>query len=141
MRVEIENMRLVNIANFMYGLSLVRKQSRMRRRFIQMIEDRYKQVELERQEILKEHSYKDENGEAIIKEDNNYDIMDYDALAQDVNELNREKFVIEGGDNRELIKTMKEILRKFEDVEYEGQDSDTYDYLCDQFKIDEGENE
>lgn len=56
---------------------------------------------------------------------------------RDLAELNEEVRVIEGADNREMIRTMKDVLKKFEDVEYEGQEPETYDYLCDQFKIDE----
>lgn len=140
MKVEIENGKLAVAINFMYGLKLARKQSRMRRRFISIMSDRLKLVEEDRKELLKEHSHKDEKGEAIVKDDGNYDIKDMIAFSNDLKELYAERLVIEGGDNREMISTIKEVLKKFEDVEYEGQESEIYDYLCDQFNIDELDN-
>lgn len=136
MKIEIENGKLAATINFMYGLKLVRKQSRFRRHFIHQMNDRLKQVEEDRKALLEEHSHKDEDGKAIVN-DGHYDVKDMVAFSNDQKELFSEKLVIEGGDNREMIQTLKTVLKKFEDEEYEGQDSEIYDYLCDQFKIDE----
>lgn len=136
MKVEIEYGKLAAAINFMYDLKLVRKQSRMRRKFIKIMTERLKEVEEERKELLKEHSRKDENGEAIIKPDGNYDVKDMVAFSNDLKELYTEKLVIEGEDNREMIRTIKEILRKFENEEYQGQTSEIYDYLWEQFGLD-----
>ncbi len=139
MKVEIENGKLAAAINFMYDLKLARKQSRMRRRLIKLMSERLQEVEEERKELLKEHSHKDENGEPIVKENGNYDVKDIVAFSNDLKELYAEKMVIEGGDNREMLYTVKHILKKFEDEEYEGQESEIYDYLCDQFEIDNEE--
>lgn len=139
MKVELENGKLTQIANFMYGLKLARKQSRFRRRFIDMLQERAKLVDEDRIELLKEHSNKDENGEPIIHE-GSYDVKDMTAFKEDLQELYAEKMVIEGGDNREMIRTIKTALKKFEDVEYDGQESEIYDYLCDQFGVDDEDN-
>ncbi|MGW6383804.1 hypothetical protein [Peribacillus butanolivorans] len=136
MRVEIENGKLVTAINFMYELKLTRKHSRFRRHFINLMNESLKVVEDDRKELLKEHSHKDEKGEAIVK-DGQYDVKDMDALSNDLKELNAEKLVIEGGDNREMIRTIKHVLKKFEDEEYEAQASEIYDYLCEQFSVDE----
>ncbi|WP_313429791.1 hypothetical protein [Siminovitchia terrae] len=136
MKIEIENGKLAAAINFMYGVKLARKQSRFRRHFIQQMSDRLKQVEEDRKALLEEHSHKDGDGKAIVK-DGQYDVKDMVAFSNDVKELNKEKLVIEGGDNREMIRTIKVVLEKLEDEEYEGQDSEIYDYLCDQFKVDE----
>lgn len=143
MKVEIENMMLLPASNFLYGLKLVRKQSRMRRRFIKMLNDRNEEFMGERKQLQEEYSNKDEEGNAIIINDE-YDIPKgeaWDKFIEDTKELSKEKYVIEGGDNREMIRTIQEILRKFEDEEYEGQESDVYDYLCEEFKIDEEERD
>ncbi|MBD8006525.1 hypothetical protein H9631_15710 [Bacillus sp. Sa1BUA2] len=100
--------------------------------------DRLKQVEEDRKALLEEHSHKDGEGKAIV-EDGQYDVKDMVAFSNDMKELNKEKFVIDGGDNREMIRTVKMVLEKLEEEEYEGQDSEIYDYLCDQFKVDEEE--
>lgn len=135
MRVEIENGKLVTAINFMYELKLTRKHSRFRRHFINLMNESLKVVEVDRKELLKEHSHKDEKGEALVK-DGQYDVKDMDALSNDLKELNAEKLVIEGGDNREMIRTIKHILKKVEDEEYEAQASEIYDYLCEQFSVD-----
>ncbi|MGE7766675.1 hypothetical protein [Peribacillus sp. NPDC096540] len=136
MRVEIENGKLVTAINFMYELKLTRKHSRFRRHFINLMNESLKVVEDDRKELLEEHSHKDEKGEAIVK-DGQYDVKDMEALSNDLKELNTEKLVIEGGDNREMIRTIKHVLKKVEDEEYEAQASEIYDYLCEQFRVDE----
>ena len=88
--------------------------------------------------MLEAHANKDEDGKAIIN-DGQYDIIDMVAFSNEQKELYAETLVIEGGDNREMIRTIKQVLKKLEDEEYEAQESDIYDYLCDQFAIDEEE--
>nr|WP_017552428.1 hypothetical protein [Heyndrickxia coagulans] len=68
-------------------------------------------------------------------------MKDMKAFNEDLQELYSEKMVIEGGDNREMLRTIKAVLKKFEDTEYEGQQSEIYDYLCDQFGVDDEEDE
>ena len=138
MKIEIENLMLASASNYLYSLKLVRKQSRMRRRLIKLLNERNEVYVEDRKELQEEHANKDEDGKAIIN-DGNYDIPDMVAFSNDLKELNKEKLVIEGSDNREMIRTVKEILRKFENEEYEAQESDAYDYLCEQFEIDEDE--
>ncbi|MEK3887444.1 hypothetical protein [Bacillus sp. FSL K6-3431] len=138
MKIEIENGKLAAAINFMYDVKLVRKQSRFRRYLIEKLNDRLTVVEEDRKELLKDHSHKDGNGEAIIN-DGQYDVKDMVAFSNDLKELNQEKLVIEGGDNREMIRTIKVVLKKLEDIEYEGESSEIYDYLADQFDIDNEE--
>lgn len=140
MKIEIENGKLKLIGDFLYSLKLVRKQSRMRRRLIKLIDERNKIYLEDRKELQEEHANKDDEGKAIIK-DEKYDIPDMVAFSDSLKELNEEKYVIEGGDHREMIRTMKVILKNLEDEEYEAQESEIYDYLCDQFEIDEEEGE
>lgn len=137
MKVILENGKLSAVNQYLYGLNLTRKHSRFRRRLIDKINERLKVVEEDRKALLEEHANKDPEGKAIILENGNYDIRDMVAFSNDIKELNTETLVIEGGDNREMIRTIQQVLRKFEDVEYEGQDSEIYDYLCDQFAIEE----
>lgn len=139
MKIEIENGKLALAINFMYGLKLARKQSRFRRHFIHQMTDRLKQVDEDRQALLEEHSHKDGEGKAIMN-DGNYNVKDMIAFSNDLKELNKEKFVVDGGDNQEMINTIKVVLENLENEEYEGQDSEIYDYLCDQFQV-EGEEQ
>lgn len=138
MKIEIENGKLGAVSNFLYEVLLVRKQSRHRRYLIELLNKRLERIEEDRKELLEAHSNKDEKGEAIIK-DSQYDIKDMVAFSNEQKELYKEVLVIEDGDNREMIRTMKVVLKKLEDEEYEAQDSEIYDYLCDQFDIDDEE--
>lgn len=139
MKIEIENGKLALAINFMYGLKLARKQSRFRRHFIHQMTNRLKQVDEDRKALLEEHSHKDGEGKAIMN-DGNYNVKDMIAFSNDLKELNKEKFVVDGGDNQEMITTIKVVLENLENEEYEGQDSEIYDYLCDQFQV-EGEEQ
>lgn len=138
MKVEIKNEMIPLITEFVGGLPLVRKHSRFRRELIKMLSEQHEKVEDQRMEIVKEHCEKDSAGNPIIKE-KAYSIPEenQDKYHEDVAELMNEVYVIEGGNNRELIRTMRTILLKFENQEYQGKESATYDYLCEQFKIDE----
>lgn len=136
MKVEIHKGKLIGIINFMRELGLNRKQSRMRRQLIKILERKNKAYLDDREEILKEHADKDENGDPIVN-NNQYKVANQTALAEDINELSEEVVVIEGGDNREMNRAMKPILKKFEEEEYGGTKSEVYDYLCDQFGVDE----
>jgi len=137
MRIEIENGKLVDSINYLYGLKLARKQSRFRRRLINQLKERLKVYEEDRKELLEEHSNKDAEGNAIIDKAGKYDVKDLLAYQKDLKELDDEIMVIEGGDNREMIRTVQKVLRKYEEEEYEGKESEAYDYLCEQFGIDE----
>lgn len=139
MRLEITNGKIGVIGSYLYGLKLVRKQSRMRRRLIDLLNDRNELYVKDRKALQEEHAEKDSKGEPVIK-DSNYVIPDMVSFSQDLRVLNDEVYVIEGGDYRDMLRTIKEMLKKFEDEEYEGPDSEAYDYLCDQLDVDnEGE--
>lgn len=138
MKIEIENGKLAAASNFLYGVLLVRKQSRHRRYLIELLNKRLERVEEDRKELLEAHSHTDDYGKPRIN-DGQYDIKDLEAFSNEQKELYKEVLVIEGGDNREMIRTMKVVLKKLEDEEYEAQDSEIYDYLCDQFDIDDEE--
>lgn len=140
MKVEIENSKLVAAGNYLYSLKMVRKQSRMRRRFINLLEERNEIYKEDLKELQEHHANKDSEGKAIII-DGQYDIKDMVAFSNDLKELNEEKLVIEGGDNREMLRTIKTELEKYVEVEYEGSESEIYDYLCDAFQIDEEKGE
>ena len=139
MKIEIENGKLAAASNFLYGVKLVRKQSRHRRHLIELIGKRLERLEEDRKELLESHSHTDDYGKPRIH-DGKYDVKDMVAFSNDQKELYKEALVIEGGDNREMIRTIKQVLKKLEDEEYEAQESDIYDYLCDQFAVDEEEN-
>ncbi|GGH83512.1 hypothetical protein JOD43_002108 [Pullulanibacillus pueri] len=140
MKIEIENGKLQQSIDYLFTLKLSRKQSRARRHLIDQLKERKKRVDADRMELINEYSKKDSEGNPVV-ENNIYIMKDQEAFNEAINELNEEKMVIEGGDHREMIRTVKRVLKKLidDEVEYEGVRSETFDYLCDQFKADEDE--
>lgn len=142
MKVTIKKGLMVPIANFLYEIELVRKQSRMRRQLIKILNGHEETLKEDKHHMLEEHSKKDEEGKALIM-DGQYQLADKDAFTKDLKELTEEEIVIEGEGNREMIRSIRSTLKKLEDNVYKGSDSEIYDYLCDQFSVDElegGEN-
>lgn len=142
MKVTIKKGLMVPIANFLYEIELVRKQSRMRRQLIKILNGHEEILKEDKRHMLEEHSKKDEEGKALII-DGQYQLADKDAFTKDLKEITEEEIVIEGEGNREMIRSIRSTLKKLEDNVYKGSDSEIYDYLCDQFSVDElegGEN-
>lgn len=142
MKVTIKKGLMVPIANFLYEIELVRKQSRMRRQLIKILNGHEETLKEDKRHMLEEHSKKDEEGKALII-DGQYQLSDKDTFTKDLKELTEEEIVIEGEGNREMIRSIRSTLKKLEDNVYKGSDSEIYDYLCDQFSVDElegGEN-
>ncbi|UOQ85699.1 DUF1617 family protein [Gracilibacillus salinarum] len=134
MQVTIENGKLGQAVSLLFELSLKGKQSRHRTKFINKLSERLKEVDQQRVELAKEHAKKDEEGEPIMIEDGKrYDIEDENAFQKDLKELYEEQLVIDGGDNEEMLKTLRNVLLNCEEV-FRGTDAVIYDYLCDQFE-------
>lgn len=131
MKMEIENQKLIAAHDFMYKLELVRKKSRARRELVEMIKARLDKNVTTRKEILEEHSHKDDEGNAIV-ENENYQIKDMQKAQEDLDEFNQEKMVIEGGEQRELLRTLRAIFEGLEEKEFGAEESEIYDYLYDQ---------
>ncbi|NMH72772.1 hypothetical protein HF078_06790 [Bacillus sp. RO2] len=114
----------------------------MRRQLIKILNEHEETLKDDKRHMLEEHSKKDEEGKALIN-DGQYQLTDKDAFTKDLKELTEEEIVIEGEGNREMIRSIRSTLKKLEDNVYKGSDSEIYDYLCDQFSVDElegGEN-
>lgn len=139
MKIAIKVSYLPTATEFLYNLSLKGKQSRHRSRFVKAIQEKWKQVAEEEQDLLKEFAGVDENGEPKKKEDGSFDIKDVKGFKEQQKELFDELFVIEGGDATGYLKTVKEILFNY-DEEVSGKTAEVYDYLCEVFEKSENEN-
>src|SRR5690606_26516304 len=101
-----------------------------------LLNNRLNEVAEQENELLKEHCYLDDKGNPKKKFVNGteyWDVKDVEAFSKDKTELYEEEMVIEGGNNHEMLKTVKEILLNC-DREFSGQEAEVYDYLCDQFE-------
>lgn len=134
MKIAIENAKLGQVHDLLFNLSLKGKQSRHRTRFLKLIEDRIKEVTEQERQLLKEHCHLGEDGEPKkIDDGKRWDVKDLEEFAKDKRELYEEKLIIEGGDYHGMLKTLKSIVLDCE-VEWQGQQAFTYDYLCEQFE-------
>ncbi|SEA54143.1 Protein of unknown function [Thalassobacillus cyri] len=134
MQVKIKHEQIGQAIDLLFHLSLKGKQSRHRTTFIKKLTERLHEVEGQRNDLAKEHSFLDEEGNPkMLDNGKRYDIKDMEAFQKDVQELYEEELVLEGGDNQRMLTTVKEVLLN-SDESYSGKKALTYDYLCEQFE-------
>lgn len=137
MEVRIINDLLERSIRLLFNLSLKGKQSRHRSKLIKQMNERLQEVAEQEQELIKEHANLDKDGNPKTnKEGTHWDIKDISAFAQDKNELYSEEMVIDGGDNQAMLLTVREVLDNC-DESFSGEQAVLYEYLCEQFKVDE----
>lgn len=140
MKITIKNDRIQQAIGLLFEMKLKAKKSRQRTKFVKILSTRAQEMVDQEKELLKEHCELDKEGEPLKTDDGKgYKPKDMDAFIKDQKELFEEELVIEGGDNREMIRTMKKVLDDF-DEELSGQKAVVYDYLCDQFEKESEEN-
>ena len=134
MQVKITNEKLGQAISLLFDLSLKGKQSRHRSKFIKALDERLKEVAEQEQELIKEHCHLDDEDKPKTKNNGQeWDVKNVVAFRKDKIELLEEGLVIDGGDNEDMLKTVKTVLFDCE-KEFRGQDAQVYDYLCDQFE-------
>lgn len=139
LKISIKNVILGKIVDFFYDISLKGKQSRHRTKFIKLLGEKSKEYDEGFMQILKEHDGLDADGEIKTKESGGttvYDIDDIDGFVKERNVLNEEEAIIDGSDNQLMLKTVRTVLDEF-DEEISGQEAVLYDFLCEQFRVDE----
>jgi hypothetical protein len=94
------------------------------------MQEKWKEVVEEEQELLKEFAGVNEEGNPKKKEDENFDVK---SFKEQQKELLDELFVIEGGDATGYLRTVKEILFDY-DEEVIGKTAEVNDYLCEVFE-------
>ena len=141
MQVKIENIKISPVIKILYDIPLKGKQSRHRTKFIKLLDGRLKEVGEEESEILKEHCHLDDDGNPKkTDKGTQWDVKNIEYFANDRNELYREEFVIDGGNNQEILNTVKDILGNLA-RDFSGQDATIYNELCDAFGVDEDEKD
>jgi seryl-tRNA synthetase len=113
----IEKQEAQPLVEFLQKPELKNKVARLRNKLVKKLTEIVKETDEERIELCKEHSDKDENGEAIVN-DNQYQVQDLEALNADLQELYAEEVAIEVG----------EYSNNFEPL-FEHLESDEFDYL------------
>jgi hypothetical protein len=135
MQVKIKNMYLQASGSFLYELSLRGKQSRYRSKLVKILNEKLKELAEDELNLIKEYTGEDKDGNPIKNEQGSYDVSDVEKFKKEQQELLDEEAVIEGEGNREMIKTVKQILSEY-DGEVSGKEADAFDYLYDAFAVD-----
>ena len=132
MRLEIENIKLVESINILDKLSLKGLKSIHRTRLSKQLQEKLQRLSEEEKELKKEHCNLDENGEPIVV-DGQLDIKDIALFKETMQEFYTEKVVIDGGDNQVVLKSVKASLEESE-IEWEGKQAYAFADLYEAFE-------
>lgn len=119
------------LADFLQKPELKNKVARLRNKFVKKLTAIVEELDEERIELCKEHADKDENGEAIVNNDQ-YQVQDLEALNADIQDLYKEEVAIEVGEYSNNFEPLFEYLESDEfDYPLSGQDDACYNRLLD----------
>jgi len=131
--MKLKNVDINGLAEFLTTEKLVKKQSRMRTKFLKLLNEAINETEGFRKELLEKYSKKDDEGEALI-DNNSYVLEDAEAFNKEYLELMNEDFVIDETESkREVLQHVKRILENTE-TEFEGVKAFQYDSWCEAFE-------
>ena len=119
------------LVEFLQKPGLKNKVARLRNKFVKKLTAIVAELDEERIDLCKEHADKDENGEAIVN-DNQYQVQDLEALNADIQDLYKEEVAIEVGEYSNNFEPLFEYLESDEfDYPLSGQDDACYNRLLD----------
>lgn len=139
----IKNYEISELYAFLFNLILKGKESRMRTRFLKLLEDQLNLVNQERQQLVADYADKDDNGEILYTKeivDNKeieIPIFDKDAekeVQRQILTLLHEDFIIEEtADKLDMLQILQEILLNL-DLEFTGKKATLYNRYCEIFE-------
>ncbi|POZ57263.1 hypothetical protein LYSIN_02047 [Lysinibacillus sphaericus] len=139
----IKNYEISELYAFLFNLILKGKESRMRTRFLKLLEDQLNLVNQERQQLVADYADKDDNGEVLYNKeivDNKeieIPIFDKDAekeVQRQILTLLHEDFIIEEtADKLDMLQVLQEILLNL-DLEFTGKKATLYNRYCEIFE-------
>ena len=137
----IEKQEAQPLVEFLQKPELKNKVARLRNKFIKQLKAIVAELDEERIDLCKEHADKDENGEAIVN-DNQYQVQDMEALNADIQDLYKEEVAIEVGEYSNNFEPLFEYLESDEfDYPLSGQDDACYNRLLDMWEAAQEEKE
>lgn len=129
------------LMEFLQKPELKNKMARLRNKFVKKLTAIVAELDEERIELCKEHADKDENGEAIVN-DNQYQVQDLEALNADIQDLYKEKVAIEVGEYSNNFEPLFDYIESDEfDYPLSGQDDACYNRLLDMWEDAQEDNE
>jgi len=131
--MKFKNVDINGLAEFLTTEKLVKKQSRMRTKFLKLLNEAINEIESFRKEMLEKYSKKDDDGNALI-ENNSYVLEDAETFNKEYVELMNEDFIIDETESkREMLQNIKRILENT-DTEFDGVKAFQYDTWCEAFE-------
>lgn len=134
MKIVIKNYEVEAFAEFLDGLVLKGKETRMRSRFIKVLVDQLELINREKEQMVNDYSKKDEKGEPVKesgKDGKEYIIIaDTASYNHQITKIMQEELIVEVNEsNKDIYLTMKEVLLNLE-AEFSGFEAQRYDRFC-----------
>ncbi|MFI2129414.1 hypothetical protein ACH434_05085 [Lysinibacillus fusiformis] len=140
----IKNYEIGELQSFLFNLILKGKESRMRTRFIKLLEDQIELLKVERQQLINDYALKDENGEIVTetKEIHNKEEeivlfqceeAEKEAQLQIMLMMNEDFIMEETADKIEMLTILQSIILNC-DLEFTGNKAVLYDRFCEIFE-------
>ncbi|MFG3431961.1 MULTISPECIES: hypothetical protein [Lysinibacillus] len=140
----IKNYEIGELQSFLFNLILKGKESRMRTRFIKLLEDQIELLKVERQQLINDYALKDENGEIVTetKEIHNKEEeivlfqceeAEKEAQMQIMLMMNEDFIMEETADKIEMLTVLQSIILNC-DLEFTGNKAVLYDRFCEIFE-------
>lgn len=129
----LQNFQLTAIANLLKDFPLKSYDSRMRSRFINILNERLEQLNKEKEALQEEYAERDENGEVIRSEQDGVEyitITDRVSLNKEIKTLMDEEFHIDlTSENKKTFATVLKVLHETE-KEFADFEAQVYDVIC-----------
>lgn len=132
--MKMHNIEIQPFVDFLMGLKLPGKESRMRTRLCKVAMEKLSEIEEEKMIIVKKNGNLDESGEVKqIKNENEiliWDVRDREGFDNDYRELMLEEWILDNTEERkDMFVTVKDIVLNV-DMAFKGQEALKYDRWC-----------
>lgn len=132
--MKIQNGEIKAFSEFLLSLELKGKQSRMRTRFIRILEQQLRMVSVEYKLLVQEYAHLDENKEPktiMLNDVEVFDMKDLPSFQAEYEELMKEEFVIlRDESNEEMLQAIAQMVLDC-DSTFSGEQALQYDRFCD----------
>lgn len=135
--MKIMNVELEPLYKFLFSLELQGKYSRMRTRFLKLLQDRIQEIYNFQNELLNKYGQRDEEGSLkmeAVEEKTIYQISNVQEYNAEIRELMLEEFVIdETLERKDILLTVKHLILNSDEV-FSGKEALEYDRWCEIFE-------
>ena len=136
MIIKLKNYEIDDFGQFLLSLPLKGKQSRLRSRFIKLLQERALQVQEEQMAIINEYVKKDEQGKPKRKMKNGQEVWDIkdgkeEEFQEQMREIAFEDCIIEiTAEREEMYQVVRDAVLNCDKV-FSGEEAIKYDRFCD----------